>query len=475
MSPSDLNSSDAAALRAELGHPIIDTDGHVVEFRPVMDEYLAEFAGARAVDRFRRGTPWYWSDDETRRRLHLAKPSWGFPARTMDHMASILPALLEERLGELGIDFVVMHPSPKKLGVPHLLDDELRQPMCRALNAYMADLLRPHSARMTPAAVIPMHHPSEAIEELDYAVNTLGMKTTMVASHAHRPRVGGEPGLWWDNFVLDSEYDYDPVWAKFQELRLVPGFHSGTLGVASRIVSTNATYNFIGHCAAAQEAMCKALVLGGVTRRFPHLKFAFEVSGISWAVSLFAELVDQWESRNPASLAARDPARFDLDTAHEVFRRYAPPRLLEHAAETDAIVQRMVWPKPDDLAAHGDEFAAAGIGTAEDFRDRFVRNFYFGCEASDRFSFLAFADHVLPLGARLKCVLGTDLGHYNPTAMSQMLPEAHRAVDRGLMTEDDFRAMTFENPVELFATGNPDFFTGTAIESEAQKVLQADS
>ena len=59
--------------------------------------------------------------------------------------------------------------------------------------------------------------------------------------------------------------------------------------------------------------------------------------------------------------------------------------------------------------------------------------------------------------------------------MSQMLPEAHRAVDRGLMTEDDFRAMTFENPVELFATGNPDFFTGTVIESEVEKVLQAES
>ena len=35
--------------------------------------------------------------------------------------------------------------------------------------------------------------------------------------------------------------------------------------------------------------------------------------------------------------------------------------------------------------------------------------------------------------------------------------------------------MTFENPVELFATGNPDFFTGTAIESEVEKALQADS
>jgi hypothetical protein len=142
--------------------------------------------------------------------------------------------------------------------------------------------------------------------------------------------------------------------------------------------------------------------------------------------------------------------------------------LLEHSDQTEAIVARMVWPDADDLAAHGDEFAAAAIDSAEDFRDRFVRNFYFGCESSDRFGFLAFADHILPLRAKLKAVLGTDLGHYNPTPMSRVLPEALQAVDHGLMTEDDFRAMAFDNPVELFATGNPDFFTGTAIESAVQ-------
>jgi predicted TIM-barrel fold metal-dependent hydrolase len=335
--------SDSAARRDALGHPVVDTDGHVVEFRPVIEEYLAEFAGAKGVDRYRNGTPWYRSDDSTRRRLHLAKPSWGFPARTMDHMASILPALLVERMGELGIDFVVMHPSPKKLGVPHLLDDELRQPMCRALNAYMADLLAPHAAQMTPAAVIPMHHPTEAIEELDYAVNTLGMKTTMVASYAERRRVDGEPGTWWDNFVLDSEYDYDPVWEKFQELKIVPAFHSGTLGIASRIVSTNSTYNFIGHCAAAQEAICKALVLGGVTHRFPDLKFAFEVSGISWAVALFSDLVDQWESRNFASVSARDPARFDMTTAEVNPGIYVfEPQHMHHHYWT-IVFRRRVW------------------------------------------------------------------------------------------------------------------------------------
>ena len=40
---------------------------------------------------------------------------------------------------------------------------------------------------MTPAAVIPMHTPDEAIEELEYAVTQLGLKVVMLGSLATRP------------------------------------------------------------------------------------------------------------------------------------------------------------------------------------------------------------------------------------------------------------------------------------------------
>jgi hypothetical protein len=45
-----------------------------------------------------------------------------------------------------------------------------------------------------------------------------------------------------------------------------------------------------------------------------------------------------------------------------------------------------------------------------------------------------------------------------------VLAEAHEAVEHGLMTEADFRGLTFANPVSLFASLNPDFFKGTVVE-----------
>jgi hypothetical protein len=39
------------------------------------------------------------------------------------------------------------------------------------------------------------------------------------------------------------------------------------------------------------------------------------------------------------------------------------------------------------------------------------------------------------------------------------------------MTEEDFRDFVFANPVRFWAGVNPNFFTGTAVESQAQKFL----
>jgi predicted TIM-barrel fold metal-dependent hydrolase len=455
----------AAELRAALGHPVIDTDGHLVEFMPVFEEYLAEFGGARAVEHYRRGKAWFAAAAERRQADHLAKPPWGYPVDTEDHLTSMLPALLEERLGELGMDYVVLHPSPKRIGVPHLADDALRQPLCRALNAYTADLVRPHAEHLTATAVIPMHTPVEAIEELEYAVHTLGMKTSMVASYVTRQGATATIGrAWWDNLALDSAYDYDPVWEAFQRLGVVPAFHSGSIGLGSRISWSNSLYNFIGHFAESQASIAKALVLGGVTRRFPDLPFAFETAGVTWAATMFADLVDLWAARNGERVRRNDPVHFDLGRAREAFERYASFRLKDRVGDLATILDRMSWLSDADLDHHLDEFAAARVSEANDFVERFARRCYFGCEGSDRFTFLAFARDVLPFETELKPIFATDMGHFTSTPMDELLPTAHRAVEDGRLCPDDFRALTFANPVEMFTTANPDFFVGTAVE-----------
>jgi hypothetical protein len=49
---------------------------------------------------------------------------------------------------------------------------KLRRATCPAFNMYAAEQFGRFSDRITRAAVIPMHPPAEAIEELDYGVNT---------------------------------------------------------------------------------------------------------------------------------------------------------------------------------------------------------------------------------------------------------------------------------------------------------------
>jgi predicted TIM-barrel fold metal-dependent hydrolase len=130
----------------------------------------------------------------------------------------LLPWLLYERLDELGIDFSVLYPTVG-LRVPHISDDVQRRAACRAFNVVTAEYFRDFADRMTPAAVIPVHTPDEAIEELEYCTRQLGFKVAMFGSLVPR-RAGGQDGAitWYDPLGLDSAYDYDALWAACAEL-----------------------------------------------------------------------------------------------------------------------------------------------------------------------------------------------------------------------------------------------------------------
>ena len=98
---------------------------------------------------------------------------------SLDRATAHLPRLLHERLDEFGIDFAVLYPS-RGLTTLSILDAEVRQVACRALNAFNAEIYFPYADRMTPVAQIPMHTPAEALAELDHAVGALGFKAIMI-------------------------------------------------------------------------------------------------------------------------------------------------------------------------------------------------------------------------------------------------------------------------------------------------------
>ena len=99
---------NVARIRAEIDHPIIDTDGHVIEYLPWVRDLVADIAGDDVAARFDqmvtasatvRQVPL-----ELRRQVGVTRNAWwALPARNgLDRATAMLPDLLHQRLDQIG-------------------------------------------------------------------------------------------------------------------------------------------------------------------------------------------------------------------------------------------------------------------------------------------------------------------------------------------------------------------------------------
>ena len=470
-----LAKSPSAALRAKLPHPVVDADAHVLEGEFVLRDFIKQVGGTKMLERFeasrmtKRTTP--------HRRMFWAAPSGKF---TLDRATAMLPRLYRERLGEAGVDFAVVYTT-YGLDVMQMQDDELRPVVARSLNMMYAEMFRDVSDRLTPSALIPMHTPQEAIRELEFVVNELKMKSVTISSEVRRPvpevlRDAPELARFTQriySLTIDSPYDYDPFWAKCVELKVAPTAHSGSQTTARRQSHSNFVYNRLGSFGVGGEHLCRSMFLAGVPKRFPTLNVGFLEGGVSWACQLYNDLFEFWEKRNVNWLKEHmDPAKLDMDLMVEMFERYGDARLTPDYIRAHPDLYNA---KLDEDRNRLDDFTACGIEKESDIRDLFVPNFYFGCEADDRMTACAFDSRLNHMESKLKAVFSSDIGHWDVPDLTRVLVDAWKMVDRKLITEDDFEAFTFRNPVMLHASMNPDFFKGTAVESAVAKLLSEKS
>jgi predicted TIM-barrel fold metal-dependent hydrolase len=483
--------SPSAKLRAQLSHPVIDTDLHTVEFTPIFEDYIAKFGSAKIVDEYRAaigrgfgylGNVWYELTDAERQERQAPRPPWWGRAseNTLDLATVSLPRLLHERLGDQGTDFAILYPNITTFAV-NIGKEDLRRVVVRAVNAYNADIFRPYRDRLTPVAAIPLHTPQEGVEELEYAVNELGYKVALIPGSLRRPIAAlakqypakdhpeiGRHLTWLDTFGLDSLHNYDPFWAKAVELKVPLTTHTAGMGWTSRASWSNYMYNHIGHFASASEAFAKSLFLGGVTYRFPKLRVGLLEGGAAYGATLFADLVGHWEKRNGEAVRKYDPARLDVEFLHRIYRDFADEATLARLGSLDDLAKvafgvdsdRNTRQQPDRL----DDFAAAHVSSIEEIRDRYVPNFYFGAEADDPTVAYAFNTKVNPLGVELKAFWASDSGHWDVPDLTQVLSDTWKLVEGGALTEANFRDLVFGNPYEFYAGTNPNFFAGTAVE-----------
>jgi predicted TIM-barrel fold metal-dependent hydrolase len=464
----------AEAVRAAIDHPVVDADGHYLEFWPVLAEYIR----AQGVDpdprrmavSYRRFEPETLAE---RARTRTVQSSWwSIPAEnTDDHATALLPALLHERMGRIGLDFAVMFPTTG-LSFGHIAVPELRQAACRGLNHYVTDVFAGLRGRLEPAAVVPMGTPQEAIAELDHAVE-LGFKTVLIPSFIERPVEAaaaacrdhpeiGRYATWMDFYGIDSAYDYDPLWARCVELGVSVSGHSFSFGTGTRRSISNYMYNHLGNFAAAGEALCKSLVLGGVTRRFPGLRVALLEGGVSWAVQLYVDLIGHWKKRNGRAVLRYDPARLDRTRLEELAAAYGS-YLRGHTFDS----YRSAGYTDRDRPVQIDEFEACGIDEVADIA-RLFAGFAFGCEADDPLVATAFDPRLGAPDGTLRAVFSSDIGHWDVPDIDELLVEVYEPVEEGWLSPDQFRGFVFEHAVRFHTEANPRFFDGTAIEADVR-------
>jgi len=471
----------SADVRAELGHPVVDCDGHIQEYVPAALPALREALGPTAFERYRalgstlevilgRGAP-----DERVRHGFPQSAWWATPARnTRDLATAMLPALLAERLGELGIDFAVLYPT-KAMGAAGHEDAEIRRGLCRGWNEWYAQTYRPYARQLTVAGLIPMHTPEEAIAELEHC-GAIGLKVVVIPEGVYRPipePLGGHPSPflmpgqthWFDTFGLDSAHDYDPVWARFEQLGFAVTAHGGMGQVAPNNFTspTNYAFNHMGAIAEKMHHQVKSLFMSGVTRRFPRLPIAALECGVNWATTLLNDIVEHWEKRNPSALASLDPASIDWAEFESLARRYGDGLVVP---ERDLQADLRDIPAAGAPPAERDEWRHVAATSEAELIEAFADHFYFGCEADDRT--LTFAFHPANAGgAVLRPVFSSDIGHWDVPDMASTLAEAWDLVEDGFLSAGQFRDFVYTNPVRLLTSVNPRFFDGTAVEEAA--------
>ncbi len=450
------------AIRARVDHPIIDGDGHLLESVPMLCDTLERVAGRGVVEGLRRVLPELFTGEGSRAEGMPRGPWWPSPTDAHYQATVMVPALLAEQLDEIGLDFVILYPS-LGLALCTIPEAEIRRASLRALNTMLVEICAEQARVLTPAAVIPMHAPAEAIEALEHA-SEAGLRVAMIPPGVARP-LEAHPTLFpqlahVDRFGIDSDHDYDPVWRAFERSGIAVTVH-GAVGLrylpGGRGSPSNYSYNHVLGHGYLQSEFCRALVYGGVPMRFPDLPFCFLEGGVAWAIEMLGALEEHYEKRGPAGIDCYDPARLDHALLERLLAEYGfPAEPPEMVGETN----RSPWAR--------DEFEASGLRDESDLARIFGDQFFFGCESDDPSAHRALDAPGNPLHTRLRPVFSSDIGHWDVPRLDDPLPNAFRLVERGLLSKEDFRRFVCDEVVALHTRCNPAFFDGTNVEGRVE-------
>ena len=240
-----------APAKGRAKRPMI-IDFHAHAHIPAVDEYIKANMTPDELDALEWGLP----KDPERRAAAKAKPIYSHArAKATDPKAQL--ADMDER----GIDVHVI-----SMNFPHQCYDfdlERGRKVTRICNEGLAEFASHAPDRFAAVGVIPMQDEAAALEELDYAVDRLGLKGIGVTSHAAGRELGDR--YFWK------------VWERVQELDIPVFIHPQGFTQPQRLDKFG-SFNVIGQPLEEALAMV-SLIHEGVIEAFPNIKFCVAHGG----------------------------------------------------------------------------------------------------------------------------------------------------------------------------------------------------
>lgn len=178
------------------------------------------------------------------------------------------PETWEYFLREVGIERTVLYPT-LGLTTGRIRDPEYAVAITRAYNDWMAETYLDHpSGRFNAAALLPMHRPAAAAEELRRVVNELGFCAAVLPAHGLPNHLGSEM--------------YDPVYQAAEDLDVGLSCHGGVHdGYGFDDFNVFAAVHSLGFPFGLLISLA-GMVFNNVFEKFPGLRVAFLEGGAAW-------------------------------------------------------------------------------------------------------------------------------------------------------------------------------------------------
>ena len=234
----------------------------------------------------------------------------------------------------------------------HFGDDAAAAKLARALNDEAAAMVAAHPTRLGSFAVLPLPNVPAALDEIDYALDTLKLDGIGLLA-SYRGMFLGDPHL-------------DPVMARLNERAAVVLIHPA-LAPTSKQLTTDYP-GFMAEFVIDTTRAVVHMIFTGLMERFPNIRFILSHAGgtipfLSWRLSM-APLIDRtrFGHRTPEWVMAQ-VRRFWFDTAISAgAQNFAA---LDIVADPDKVLFGSDWPYCPDAVA---SLCTEALGTLPEAR-----------------------------------------------------------------------------------------------------------